>query len=53
MAEFEEIKEAKNLYVQRKNDLNDPNYDGDKTILANYTMTDREIKDSFNVLTNH
>ena len=35
------------------NDLNDPDFEGDKALLVNYTMTEQEIKDSFNVLTNH
>ena len=32
--------------------FNDPEYEGDKSILVNFTMTEQEIKDSFNVLTN-
>jgi len=33
-------------------DLNDPDYEGDKSVLVNFTMTEQEIKDAFNVLTN-
>tara|TARA_B110000285_G_C14874167_1_gene490668 strand:+ start:240 stop:641 length:402 start_codon:yes stop_codon:yes gene_type:complete len=33
-------------------DLNDPEYEGDKSVLVNFTMTEQEIKDAFNVLTN-
>lgn len=40
LANFDEIKTAKNLYLQRMQDLNNPDYEGDKSILVNYTMTE-------------
>ena len=52
VAEFEDIKQAKNIYLERMRDFNNPDYEGDKSRLVNYTLTEQEVKDSFNVLTN-
>lgn len=52
-ASFDEIKQAKNLYLLRLADLNDPDFDGEKLSLMNYTMTKEQVADSFNILTHH
>lgn len=38
-AGFEEIKDAKNYYLEKLKQKEDPDYDGDKFDLLNYTMT--------------
>ena len=40
VAEFEDIKQAKNIYLERMRDFNNPDYEGDKSRLVNYTLTE-------------
>ena len=53
IATFEEIKNAKNDYLENVRLLNDANYTGNKDALVNYTMTEEQVANAFNVLTNH
>lgn len=53
LATFEEIKEGKDRYLQALKDLKNTTYEGDKKLLANYTLTKDQLKDGFNILSNH
>jgi hypothetical protein len=53
LATFEQLKQAKDLYLLRLSDLSNPDFDGDRLSLANYTMTKEQVADSFNILTHY
>ena len=52
-SKFEDFKQAKDLYLERIKDKEDPDFDGDLSILRDYNMTKEEVNDAFNVMTNN
>lgn len=53
LSKFEDFKQAKDLYLERLKDKEDPDFDGDISILRDYNMTREEVNDAFNVMTNN
>ena len=53
LANFEEIKDAKNLYLENLKNKDDEDFEGDRLALMNYTLTKEEVSDSYNILTNY
>ena len=53
MSTFDDFKQAKDLYLERLKDKEDPDFDGDISILRDYNMTKEEVNDAFNVMTNN
>jgi len=46
-----EIKLAKDFYLQKLNEREDPNFKGDRFALLNYTLSKEQIQDVYHVLT--
>jgi hypothetical protein len=54
MADFDEIKAKKNEILKGLNDIDNETFEGNKTELEEkYNMTKEQLKDMYNVLTNH
>lgn len=53
MSNFQELKKAKDFYMQALKDKEDEEFEGDPRDLVHYNMTKEEVGDAFNVLTNH
>lgn len=53
MSKFEDFKSARDLYLERLKDKEDPDFDGDFSILRDYNMTKEQVGDAFNTMTNN
>ena len=54
MSDFDEIKAKKNEILKGLNDIDNETFEGNKTELEEkYNMTKEQLKDMYNVLTNH
>ena len=51
LSTFEQIKDAKNDYLQNLRNKNNETWEGDKFALVNFTLSEQEVMDSYNVLT--
>ena len=53
LSNFEDFKSARDLYLERLKDKEDPDFVGDASILRDYNMTREEVSDAFNMFTNN
>lgn len=53
LSTFEDFKGARDLYLERLKDKEDPDFDGDMSVIKDYNMTKEEVADAFNVMTNN
>jgi hypothetical protein len=53
LSKFEDYKSGRDLYLERLKDKEDPNFNGDFSILRDYNMTKSEVADAFNIMTNN